>query len=153
MTAAAIIKNFPDITFKAGKNFIWSPKRRVVFYDELRLKTSQGMMALLHEIGHAHLQHQTFELDIELLNMEVEAWIEARKLAENLKFRLNEDHIESCLETYRVWLYKRSKCPVCANTSLQETLTTYRCFICNSSWRVAQTRSTQPHRMACISSI
>lgn len=151
MTSAAVFRRFPNLSFQPGKSFIWSPHKGVVFYDSDRIESNEGMMALLHEIGHAQLGHETFEYDIELLNMEVEAWTKARSLAKRINFELDEGHIDDCLETYRLWLYKRSKCPVCANTSLQENVTTYRCFVCNSSWRVAQTRTVQPRRMRCIS--
>ena len=150
MSPAAVIKQFPEITFKSAARFVWSPKKQVVYYDHKRLSSPEGAMALLHEVGHARLGHQNFEYDIDLINMEVEAWDEARGLANQLSVPLDEDHIESCLETYRIWIYKRARCPECSNAAIQQTTSTYRCFNCGSSWKVAQTRTIQPRRMSCI---
>lgn len=150
MTPSAVIKQFPNIDFMSAQRFVWSPKKQVVYYDNRRLKTQAGQIALLHEIGHALLKHQTYEYDIDLINMEVEAWDEARRLAKQFKVSLNEEHINQCLETYRIWIYKRSRCPECSNISLQQTPTSYACFNCGSSWQVAQSKTVQPRRMNCI---
>lgn len=142
-------KRYPNLKFQSGSTFVWSPQASTVFYNQELVDTPRGGLALLHEIGHALLGHQTYQLDLELLNMEVEAWIKARELADHHELEIDEEHIENCLETYRIWLFKRSRCPTCENTSLQQDETNYRCFVCGSGWRVAQTRTLQPRRMAC----
>ena len=129
---------------------MWSPKKQVIYYDELAIGSREGIMALLHEIGHAKLGHQTFEMDIELITMETQAWEEAKSLANKLGVELDENHIQNCLEGYRIWIYKRSRCPSCSNTSLQESSRSYRCFNCGASWQVAQNRTLQPRRMNCV---
>lgn len=150
MTAPAILQHFPDISFAKGKTFCWSPRKQIVYYDPYHIDSDQGILALLHEIGHARLGHSNYQLDIELLNMEVAAWLEARTYARKLMIDIDENHIEDCLETYRVWLYKRSRCPECSNTSIQQGQSNYRCFLCNTTWQVAQTKTTQPRRMRCL---
>lgn len=153
MTAEQLFSLFPAIEFHQAETFVWAPQQRTVYYDPKRLSSKRGLLALLHEISHALLDHQTFELDIELLNMEVAAWTKARQLAAQHKIAIDEAHIEDCLETYRIWLYKRSRCPNCANTSLQQDVHSYRCFLCGSTWQVAQSRTTQPRRMQCITPV
>lgn len=149
MTASQLSQKFPDLSFKVGKNFMYSPKHKVVYYHPDRIKTNHGILALLHEVGHALLGHQTYELDIELLDMEVAAWEKAKYLAKEYRLEIDEKHINDCLETYRIWLYKRSSCPICSNTSLQSSANEYQCFLCDARWQVAQTRTTQPRRMNC----
>lgn len=147
---SALLNSFPNISFQQGKTFSWSPRKQVVYYDPLQITTPHGSLALLHEIGHAKLKHSNYRLDIELINMEVAAWAEARKYAQALNIEVDEDHIEDCLETYRLWLFKRSRCPECSNTSIQQNQRTYRCFLCSTTWQVAQTKTTQPRRMRCL---
>lgn len=150
MIDTALLTSFPDVNFAEGKTFSWSPRKQVVYYDPLHINTEHGALALLHEIGHARLNHSNYQLDIELINMEVAAWNEARKIAKKQKIKVDEEHIEACLETYRVWLFKRSRCPECNNASIQQNQRTYRCFLCGTSWQVAQTKTTQPRRMRCL---
>lgn len=150
MAPAKLLELFPNIHFRSGKTFVWSPSQQAVYYDPKRINTKHGLLALLHEVGHALLKHQTYEYDIELLKMELDAWSQARSLASKLKLKVvDEEHIDNCLETYRVWIYKRSRCPSCENTSLQQSARYYQCFLCNSKWEVAQNRTTQPRRMKC----
>jgi len=145
-----LIAKFPNLKFAPGTFFSWSPRKRVIFYDKSRLGSAEGQLALLHEIGHFQLGHKDYEYDIELINMEVAAWKRARELASQFRVPINEEHINSCLETYRIWLHKRSLCPNCDNTSLQESPYQYRCFLCQSRWEVAATCSLQPRRMRCF---
>lgn len=149
MTTAQLLSSFPGIHFARGKTFVWSPAKKTVFYDPTRVETPLGGLALLHEIGHAELGHTSYELDTELIDMEVAAWEEAKELATKLAFQIDHSHIEECLETYRLWLYKRSRCPKCDNTGLQVNGRTYSCFLCGSQWQVASSHSLQPRRMKC----
>lgn len=150
MNAHVLQKQFPQIRFESGEAFVWSPKKQIVYYNPERLQTDRGITSLLHEVGHALLGHTTYELDIELLDMEAAAWSKARSLAQEYKVNLDHDHIDACLDTYRAWIYKRSRCPLCGNTSLQRSAQIYHCFLCNAQWNVAQSRSSQPRRMNCI---
>ena len=145
-----ISKQFPNLNFKAADHFVWRPASQTIYYDPSLINTPLGGLAVLHELSHALLGHQTYEYDIELLNMEVAAWSKAKQLAAVYKFKVDEDHIEDCLETYRIWLWKRSRCPQCQTTSLQESESYYRCFNCHHRWRVAQSHSLRPRRMQCL---
>ncbi len=131
-----LLKHFSDINFVPGRYFMWSPATETVTYDTRRIKTDNGKIALLHEIGHARLNHRTYKYDMELLHMEMEAWDVVRQLAPGFGLKIDEEHIAQCIETYDEWLSKRATCPDCANFSLQKDRDIYRCFACGSKWSV-----------------
>lgn len=132
----SLLKNFPDLNFVAGMFFMWSPVQDTIYYDPKRLNTNDGKLALLHEIGHAQLGHRFYKYDMELLQMEMEAWDVVRKLAPRFDLAVDEDHIKRCIATYDGWLSKRATCPDCENFSLQKDYSHYACFACGSRWKV-----------------
>ncbi|MEX0668309.1 MAG: hypothetical protein WD061_01045 [Candidatus Saccharimonadales bacterium] len=144
-----IILHYPNLKFAGGSYFVWSPKISTIFFDESEYNTSRGRLALLHEIGHAELEHSGYSSDISLLNMEIDAWDFAADKAEEFGVFVDEAHIDMCLETYRIWLYKRSKCPECGFHGVQKKPSEYFCFMCKHSWIVAKSLSLQPHRFSC----
>ncbi len=133
-----IIKDFPQIQFNPGKFNMWSPSNDTVFYDTRRIKSNNGLLGLLHELGHALLDHRRYKYDIELINMEMDAWDEARRLAPKYGLKIDEAHIARCISSYDYWLSKRATCPDCANFSLQNGRHQYKCFACGMSWKVNQ---------------
>ena len=141
---------YPKLHFTPHDRFIYSPSLQTVFYDESQTSTDQGKASLLHEIGHAHYEHNSYSSDIELLNMEVEAWIFARNAAGEMGLKVDDAHIHNCLESYRFWLYKRSRCPECEHHGIQTKPTRYRCFICLHQWKVSLRLSLRPRRLACL---
>jgi hypothetical protein len=137
---------YPALNFKAGKQFYWSPETAEIFYNEAA-NDDQAQWSLLHETGHALLQHTSYTADVELLRLEVAAWGKARELAELLDIKLDEDHIQDCLDTYRDWLYKRSICPKCHTKCLQQdNRVNYRCFNCHAVWQVSSSRFCRAYR-------
>ncbi len=139
-------KDFPTIKFKAGKEFCWSPETNEVIYKP-KAFSQESSWSLLHETGHAILNHKTYQADVALLRLEVEAWTEAKALAKRYDITIGEDHIEDCLDTYRDWLYKRSICPNCNNKCLQESdYIHYRCFNCHTVWKVSPNRFCRAYR-------
>ena len=144
-----IILNYPQITFTGSSHFVWSPNSKTVFYNEEECSNSTGKLALLHEIGHAELGHFDYSSDIGLLNMEMDAWEYAIEKASDYSIAVNEAHIDRCLETYRIWLYKRSRCPQCEFHGIQTEPNRYRCFMCRHTWKVARSLSLQPQRTHC----
>lgn len=137
---------FPRLRFTAGQQFCWSPETGEIFY-----KTTAGSLkstwSLLHETGHALLEHQSYKADFELLRLEVAAWERARELAADVGIAIDEDHIQDCLDTYRDWLYKRSICPGCTTKCLQQDdYSHYRCFNCHTVWRVSSSRFCRAYR-------
>lgn len=137
--------DYPSISFVEGDRFTWSPKNKEVIY---RTGSHQSLpeVGVLHELAHAVLGHHTFFTDYELLQMEVEAWDEAKQLGKKYKVIISEDHIQDCLDTYRDWLYMRSTCPSCTASSLQNSRRQYTCSNCKESWSVSNSRFCRPYR-------
>ncbi|HUA12940.1 MAG TPA: hypothetical protein VL989_00335 [Candidatus Sulfotelmatobacter sp.] len=140
-------KTYPELEFKSGKQFCWSPETNYIIYKKTPEYTDSDNWSLLHETGHALLKHKNYHGDFELLKLEVEAWSKAKEVANRFKIDISNDHIEDCLDTYREWLYKRSICPSCNNKSLQQgDFVHYRCFNCHTVWKVSSNRFCRAYR-------
>jgi hypothetical protein len=139
-------KILPDIEFIVGDKFFWSPGQKRITYLPEQLE-NDGRWALLHESGHALLNHHSYSNDYELIRMEVDAWEKAKEIALSLKLEINEDHIQECLDSYRDWLSRRSICPSCGIKALQEDQSSaYYCFNCHSCWQVSPSRFCRAYR-------
>jgi|GEM_PF-44853 len=145
----------PELRFSAGKQFCWSPETSEIFYKKFPAdgkqltveENQQARWSLLHETGHALLEHRNYQADFELLRMEVAAWEKARELAAELEIIIDGDHVQDCLDTYRDWLYKRSICPNCTTKCLQQDdYRHYRCFNCHTVWKVSTSRFARAYR-------
>ena len=140
-----IIKDYPQFKFEPGPQEHWSPKTNTITYsqseplDELRY-------GLLHELAHAVLGHNSYNSDFELLKLESQAWELAAQIGRKYGVKLNKDHIQDCLDTYRDWLHRRSKCPACGMHVLQKDPSSYKCFNCDTSWQVSSRRFARPYR-------
>ena len=91
-------------------------------------------LLLLHEVGHAVLEHKSFRTDVERLKMESLAWEEARKLALRYGIEFDEEFAEGELDSYRDWLHKKSRCPSCGLTRFQDA-DGYHCPMCENTKR------------------
>lgn len=131
-----IIGDFPQFEFVPATFFMWSPHDQAIFYDTERMQANDGLMALLHEIGHATLGHRIYKFDMELIKMELDAWDVARQLAPRYDVAIDEEHVAMVVGTYDEWLTKRATCPDCANFSLQKGRDEYSCFDCGAVWQV-----------------
>jgi hypothetical protein len=100
----------------------------------------------LHETGHALLEHTAYTSDAELLYLEVAAWKHAELLASMLGVKIDDSHIQQCLDSYRDWLFARSSCPRCLSSSLQTEIDKYECFNCRVQWRVSRSRFCRIYR-------
>lgn len=140
-------KDFPTLAFAPSNTFAWSPKSNSILYIDGARDEKIAHWSLLHEVGHALLEHNSFESDFELLLLEVEAWEKAKKLAAKYEVLIDDEHIQNCLDTYRDWLYQRSTCPSCTATSMQANKHTYICINCDTSWQVSGSRLCRPYRM------
>lgn len=137
---------FPALRFTSGQQFCWSPETSEIFYKAAS-KGRRAKWSLLHETGHALLEHHSYQADFELLRLEVAAWERARELAATVGVNIDEDHIQDCLDTYRDWLHKRSICPACSTKCLQQDdFAHYRCFNCHAMWRVSSSRFCRAYR-------
>jgi hypothetical protein len=136
----------PDVRLEPGPTFYWSPRNKHIAYSVKALERQEGIWALLHEAGHALLNHQTYRSDFELLAIEVAAWERAKALAKDLNVVIGEDHIQDCLDTYRDWLHRRSLCPTCGTVSLQHPDGAYACHNCPAQWHVTPAKFCRPYR-------
>lgn len=143
---ARIQSDYPDIQFEQSTQFTWHAGSNLVSYKKLTPGDDRGTWALLHEVGHALLEHTDFESDIELLKIEVAAWQRAHKLARTYGISIDADYVQNCLDSYRDWLHLRSTCPTCFERSLQSDKHTYRCMNCNAEWHVTRSRLCRPYR-------
>lgn len=87
-------------------------------------------LQLLHEVGHAVLQHATYETDVERVKIERAAWEKAAELCGKYGVKYDEEFVEAELDTYRNWLYQRSKCPDCQMVRYQDQKGIYHCPFC-----------------------
>lgn len=134
----SIISDHKNIKFVPGDQFSWNPKSSTIKYVTDDIVDINGLWSLMHELGHAKLNHKDYRDDLELLMMEVAAWSEAQKIAKNYDIAIEERHIEKCVDSYRVWLHRRSRCIDCKTNSLQRNKTTYQCHNCGTEWSVPE---------------
>ena len=119
-------KIYPDFNFKPGKKFSFRPPRTIYY-----LGSDPNFNSLiLHELGHALLEHSDFTTDIERLKMERAAWEKARELAITYGISLDNELIETELDTYRDWLHQKSRCKKCGLTRYQTPDGAYHCPHC-----------------------
>lgn len=138
-------KDYLGLVFESGEEFCWSPKTNTVVYG--RGKASpDAEWALLHEVGHALLEHHNYKSDLELISLESQAWEKAKELGQKYGYEIDADHIEDCMDTYRDWLHQRSACPTCSTQSLQQDARHYKCFNCAQTWTVTSSRFCRPYR-------
>jgi hypothetical protein len=139
-TFKKIRQDHPDLDFVSGEEFVWSAKNKTVTYGPL--EKPEDLWSLLHEISHAILAHADFETDIELLGKEAEAWDYAvRVLApQHDDVAIDGEYVQAQLDSYRDWLHKRSTCPSCRQTGIQNATSSYSCVNCLTSWRVNDAR-------------
>lgn len=142
-------KEYPDLVFSAGEAHCWSPRRGEILYAASPAaadSASRDIAGLLHELGHARLGHRGFVSDFDLLQKEMQAWEEAVRLAETYGVEIDQNHVQNCLDTYRDWLFRRSRCPRCTTTGVQETAHRYHCANCQNNWEVSNSRLQRPYR-------
>lgn len=142
-----IVADYPDLSFIESAHFSWHAGKKHVSYQKAGKDAQTNMWALLHELGHALLSHTDYTHDIELLQLEVAAWEQARRLAKHYGVEIAEDYIQDCLDTYRDWLHLRATCPTCFGRSLQASERRYRCFNCQTEWTVTRSRLCRPYRL------
>lgn len=140
-------KDYPDLKFESGERFTWSPENQAVIYKISLSSDPVTVWSLLHEVSHALLGHNDYQTDFELVQMEAAAWEKAEELAEKYNHKIDQEHVQDCLDTYRDWLHKRSLCPECALSSLQIDGSTYRCFNCGAEWQVSKSKLCRSYRL------
>jgi hypothetical protein len=95
-----IIEQFPGLAFVPDRVFKWDPLKRVISYDPRRLRDDKGRCQLLHEVGHALLNHRAVP-DEKRYQIERDAWDVARMLASKLGVKSPELFIARQLKELR----------------------------------------------------
>lgn len=136
-------KDYPAMRFREGKKFAFRPVRTIIF-EPIKQGADGGeanaggveqrfwQLQLLHELGHAVLEHKNFATDPERLKMERVAWEKARELCGRYGVLYDEDFVEAELDTYRDWLHQKSRCPQCGLTRFQTRDGKYHCPGCEA---------------------
>ena len=140
-----LAKDYPQFKFASGSQDNWSPRTKTITYNASK-PAKDLQCGVLHELAHALLGHANYTNDFELVNLESEAWELASKMSKKYNIKINDDHIQNCLDTYRDWLHRRSACPACGMHVLQKDATNYHCFNCQSDWHVSNGRFVRPYR-------
>lgn len=131
-----------SVSFQEDATFHYDPANKTVHY----IADIELLPYLFHEVGHAHLGHDTYNKDIELIAMERDAWSVAHTIAKKFNISINEDTEQEALDTYREWLHHRSRCPSCDSTGIQTKVETYSCCDCGQQWSVNEAKACRLYR-------
>lgn len=129
--------DYPQFSFKEASDFSWSHNEHTVYYCH---KDKDHDVLLLHELAHGLLNHTDYQHDIELIAMERAAWDKTKELATNYSLSIDDDLVQSFLDSYRNWLHARSTCPKCNDNGIQTTRNTYKCLACSHNWKVNEAK-------------
>jgi hypothetical protein len=139
--------DFPEMTFAEHSDFSWRPENQTIRFNP---KTANWAQLLLHELGHACLGHTDYTSDMELIRIEAAAWSHAKEVLSGVYgVDFDDDFIEDCKDSYRDWLFKRSRCPQCEYGGCQIAPDHYKCPSCLSTWRVNADKSKRTVRRLC----
>jgi Zn-dependent peptidase ImmA (M78 family) len=100
-----LLARFPEYKFEAGPYFMWLPETRIIRYRRRDLALPAGQLRLLHELGHAILNH-TVPTDAERYRHERDAWEVAQVLAEKLGVKVSHQLIARSLRETRAAGYE-----------------------------------------------
>ena len=134
-----ILADHPQFSFKQAAHARWSWNEQTIYYNAAL--TPGALTEMVHELGHALLGHKMYTQDIELLQMERDAWSAAYALCEHYDIEFNDEDAEKALDTYRDWLHARSRCVQCSAAGVQSLEGEYRCVLCNTRWRANEAKS------------
>lgn len=138
-------QKYSSVGFVASTHFKWSPSEKSIYYSDIN--NIDSLFSLFHELAHGVLNHQDYQFDIELLQMEVAAWEKAIEIASQYNITIEHDHIDHALDSYRDWLHERATCPVCSVVGMEQKPQSYRCINCNHAWAVSNARFNRTYRM------
>lgn len=135
---ASGIPHLANLTLQAGEIFGWNHTACVITYNP---SVKHAGAYLLHEYGHALLDHHGYKHDIDLVKLERAAWDKAFAIASSYDVTIEDTLVEDALDTYRDWLHDRSLCPHCESTGIQQGRHAYRCLACSATWTVNEART------------
>lgn len=137
-STAASREHLAKLSFRESELFSWNHSTKVISFNPTEQDADKY---LLHEFGHALLNHQSYTRDVELLKMERDAWREALIISELLGIVIDQEFVDEAIDSYRDWLHARSLCPNCNTTGIQTDERSYRCLSCSNTWTVNEARS------------
>lgn len=138
--ASRLAQDYPQFQFRPDTQAHWSAREHIIYYTNDDLQT-------LHELGHALSGHDHYVQDIELLSIERQAWQVAAQVAPRYGLCVDDEVVETALDSYRDWLHARSKCPSCGQTGWQSrTDLAYQCPACGSRWTASDGKVKQLRR-------
>lgn len=140
ITVAEIIATYPEYNFVSSDKYAWDSNTKTIYYIETSDSLQNHIHSLLHELSHALLNHVNFSNDIKLIKMERDAWAMTKKLLVKYQQEIDTSHIEDCLDSYRDWIYARSKCPQCSHVGVETSNNVYGCIFCPILWKVPESR-------------
>lgn len=117
--------DYPELCFIVGKRDAFRPPKTII------VDPNGSSLSLLHEVGHALCHHRTFNTAIQRLKMEREAWEKARELCRKYEVLFDDDFVEDELDSYRNWVEKKSRCPICGLARFQSLDGNYFCPKCD----------------------
>lgn len=132
-----------NLTFVQGEGFGWNHATCTISYGP---RQPNAAAYLLHEYGHALLEHTHYTHDIDLLKIERAAWEKALIIAPSFDLAIDTSIVEDALDTYREWIHARALCPQCGATGIQSGHLTYRCVACGATWHVNEARTCELRR-------
>lgn len=126
-------QDYPQFSFCKSEAFRWSPSEKTVYFASTH---PDDIPELLHELSHGLLDHKDYTQDIELIQIEREAWTYARDVLSPIyNVNITDERVQDALDTYRDWLHKRSICPDCGSNGIHTKTNTYKCLTCRCQWR------------------
>ena len=119
--------DYPELKFRpGGKKFLFRPPKTIVLGPD----EPMADLLLLHELSHALLGHFSFTTDIARVKMESDAWAKTKELAAKYSVPVDDNFIETELDTYRDWLHTKSKCKKCGLTRFETPDGKWHCPFC-----------------------
>ncbi|MBQ2660046.1 hypothetical protein IJF86_01320 [Candidatus Saccharibacteria bacterium] len=120
-------QSYPNFTYKTGAKFAFRPPKTIIIgpYEP------HSELVLLHELGHAIINKNSFKTDVERLKIESIAWEKAKSLCQEFNQEFDSDFAESELDSYRDWLHQKSTCKKCGLTRFETTDGKYHCPHCD----------------------
>ena len=129
---AKISADYPKLQLAPGERFQFSPPS-TLYYDPNSTKKRADLL-LLHELGHYLIQKTDYSSDIELVEIESQAWAKACALCSDYDIKYDEDFAEDHLDSYRDWLHLTSLCKNCNLAGYQDSALLYHCPLCGTTW-------------------
>lgn len=113
---AQVSSDYPQFNFRASARFRFRPPL-TIYYDPS--EDAHFALLLLHELAHALLGHFSFASLAERLQCERDAWQKTAQLCKQYRLPYDPVYAEANLDTYRDWLYQKTRCKTCGSTCLE----------------------------------